>query len=305
MAKDTVPQNDVLQAQVQGESSTVGTGIGCQQEARQANLFGYYHNKGTGATMMRYISLEPTGYPRNGLLTDHGKCNRHEYSIDEIHIMEKRTRRARWRTVVLNISILFGRPISLGKRYLAIVLVNVTLFLQDTSHDLNLKVLPVDNLAGNCIHEALGSFQCQIITRYIGRTKQELGHVDGILMMRNHLVNEQGHVTVGRDSSRHALKHVTIHGVNAFSKLPQVGIVAVLLVTHKRARAELVGQGEAVQAKGSALLVKVARFVVGISKCRFVLCLNLGVIPQELDAARHVFMDLWETTQQRRQYERV
>jgi hypothetical protein len=79
---------------------------------------------------------------------------------------------------------------------------------QNATHLLNLKVLPVDDVSANCIHDTQWIFIVgQIIALNLARMEQRFCHVDGILVVRNHLMIEQCNLTFGRNACRHALEH--------------------------------------------------------------------------------------------------
>jgi hypothetical protein len=120
----------------------------------------------------------------------------------------------------------------------------------------------------------------------------DLAHVDGILVMRNHLVVEHTDSIIKVDIGCHTRKHSTVHGINALGELAQGSIGSV---SNELLGTLVVRKLEGIQSKGFAALVKCTWHSVVIRNSRFVIGVKrvfIGV--NEFDKASHKLMDVAE-----------
>mmetsp|Transcript_24626 Transcript_24626/g.68665 ORF Transcript_24626/g.68665 Transcript_24626/m.68665 type:complete len:435 (+) Transcript_24626:98-1402(+) len=179
---------------------------------------------------------------------------------------------------------------------LAVIFLGILLAVENPAHGLDLRILRVDDLAQDDFERAVVRLHriLQIVAFQFIRIQQGLGHVHGVLVMRDHLVHEQGLRAAGRHARRHAGHHVAVHRVDAAAELFQ-GAVVAWYVADEAVGAFGMRQLEGVQVERAAVLVVVAHDVVLVRNHGLVLVLrDEDVVLQELDASGHELMDVTE-----------
>jgi len=125
--------------------------------------------------------------------------------------------------------------------------------IKNSSHGLDLGVLHVNDLLADNVGDAGGIiFILEIGAIGFSGNQESFAHVDGILVVRNHLVVEQANSVVGVDVGGHASKHSTVHGINTLGELANS---TFRLVADKLLGTLLVRKLEVFKAKGTTALV--------------------------------------------------
>jgi len=123
--------------------------------------------------------------------------------------------------------------------------------------------------------------------------EQELGHVDGVLVVRDHLPHERLHLRA--QGRLHVEVHGAVHGAQAVAKVAELGVGA-----HERVHARG-GVRVGLEAVGAALFVEGRGRLVVVGRERGLVLLREGhaVFAEDLDAAAHARVDVAEVEEVR------
>ena len=165
--------------------------------------------------------------------------------------------------------------------------------IEDTTHGLDLCVLYVDDFLADHVRDTGGIFfVLEIGAVGLARNQEGLAHIDGILVVRNHLVVEKRNSVVVVDFGGHAHEHGAVHRVDTLGKLSDC---STGLVADECFRALRIWELEVFESGCSArLIVGTGRFV-SVGNRGLVLGIERSAVGiDELDSTRHELMDVAE-----------
>jgi len=181
----------------------------------------------------------------------------------------------------------------LRDEYLTVVLGGIFQRFEYSTHRLNLKVLTVDDFIAKKLHNTMRIlFVFDICTLYLARLHESFAHIYGVLMMRNHLVDEQGDGTILIHVCSHTNGHGAIHRVQAIGELSHWRL-DTWLVTNELLRTFRVWELEFTKAKGSTFLIIFTGHVICVfNDWKVVWAEEVPIAVHELDSSRHELVNL-------------